>query len=199
MFPEQKFISASSINTHDLSGAAAFFIDSSGYADLKKYVSDQKIPEDVLDYIPGALADIQLDLIITSSQYVGQEVSQLTEFVGDYFNLQFFGREIPLIQFSGKLSMLHGSQDNKKVLMLLYTKLFRLSCVARYNIMPYISFYRECQTTIAGAMLNLNIQRTSDVDDFADVQFKFLVFKHTITQVEDGNPGVDLRYSVTKE
>jgi hypothetical protein len=82
--------------------------------------------------------------------------------------------------------------------MLLYSEVFRLSRVARFRIVPYISFNYHGQTTVSGAFLNLNIARSSNLDDFASVNLNFLVFSQSIINMTNtsGLTKLNTRFSI---
>jgi hypothetical protein len=195
-FKYEDFVKGQSIDTHDYKGSAAFFITSDGYQRFTKAVSNSSggVHVALKDIIPGAMTNFQLDFIIDSIRINNTEVEQLTEYMGDYFNLQFYGRQIPVATITGYISMLRGF-DTKKLFMQLYTDLFRVSKVARFGVVPYISYNYPNITTIAGAFLDMNVDRVSEVQDMSSVAFNFLLFKYSVDNIETGNHEVSITYS----
>jgi hypothetical protein len=186
-----------SLESSDYQGAAAMFVTTDGYSRMKAAISKGGINPDVELAIVSPTVDIKLDLIIENVQFSIADISQISPHMGDTFSMQFLGRDIPVATFSGKLSMLHGF-NTKRVFMLLYSDVFRLSRVARFKVVPHIYFNFPAETTISGAFLNLKIGRTSRIGDFAQVSFQMLVFRHQMTN-EDNVSGItdlDTRYSI---
>jgi len=189
-----------SLESSDYQGAAAMFVTTDGYSRMKAAISKGGINPDVELAIVDPIVDIKLDLIIENVQFSIADISQISPHMGDTFSMQFLGRDIPVATFSGKLSMLHGF-NTKRVFMLLYSDVFRLSRVARFKVVPHIYFNYPAETTISGAFLNLKIGRTSKIDDFAQVSFQMLVFRHQMTN-EDNVSGItelDTRYSIPSD
>ena len=187
---------STSLESGDYEGVASLFITNDGYSRLNEAVYAGAVNPNVKEVILGGMQSIELDLIIEDLSFSIEEAYQVVGYLGDTFNIQYFGKDVPVMTASGKLSVLKGF-NNKRNFVLLYSDVFRLSRVARFGIVPYLTFDAPGETTLSGAFLNLNLTRLAQVDDFINVSFQFLLFSEAIANSfnTSNNKSLDIRYS----
>ncbi len=92
--------------------------------------------------------------------------------MGDMFAIHFFGKAPMTMQLGGYLLEIPG-RDSKAMFMELYTKLFRISKVAKYKIIPILQL---TGLMVQGAFLSVSFQESSSMQDAIPINMEFLVF-----------------------
>lgn len=132
-------------------------------------------------------------MLIESVTFDLADQHMLTEYFGDTFSTVYFGRSPTIIACTGKLSTLAGS-NNKRNFMALYRDVLRLRKVARTGIVPVICF---TGAYARGAFIDMNLERNSNVEDFYNMAFRFLVFDLLFVNARNtsGVTKLDIRFT----
>ncbi len=156
--------------TNEFSGAANIFITKDDY----KVVTDMKGQYLTSSLVENCLKEdkVHLDLIINSCTFSYADHHKLDEHLGDIFTVSYFGKAPITLNISGYL-MEYPRTNAKAYLMELYTKLFRITKVAKHKIVPNIQFVGF---VAQGAMLSLTITENSAIQDAIAFNMQFLVF-----------------------
>jgi hypothetical protein len=137
---------------------------------------------------------IDLDLLIQGIDFTYKERSQIEPMLGDYVSLNFFGKSPMVLSIKASLVDTVDS-EGKKTLMTLYSKLLRISQVAKLGVAPYIDFIGFF---VQGAFLSLGISETSANDNVLNITAQFLVFNMKLKNQENtwqGVKSVDILYN----
>lgn len=182
-----------SLTTADYTGAASIYFDKQDFDAIKKGTSSGEISD-----AAASAFDSSMDYSVISAFFidaVGFDMAdkyQLVEYFGDTFSNLYFGRDPLIISCTGKLSALIGS-NTKRNFMALYRDVLRLRKVAKSGIVPILSFSKAIAK---GAFIDLQLERTTQINDFYNIAFKFLVFQLLIinTTNKSGITQLDIRF-----
>lgn len=188
------FPTGNSFTTADYIGAAHIF-----FSDEDRNTIQAKTADGIISSAAASAFDSSLDYKVTSAiiiETIGFDMADqhmLTEYFGDTFSVVYFGRNPTILTCSGKMSALNGS-NTKRNFMALYRDVLRLRKVARTGIVPCVSF---TGAVAKGGFIDLQLERSSNIDDMYNMNFKFLVFQLIFLNEinKSGITKLDIRYS----
>ena len=162
-----------SLTTADYTGAAYICFSEVDYDNLETKVVKGIISSAAASAFDKAMGyRVTGNLLIDSVNFELADVHMLTEYFGDTFSTIYFGRAPTILSCNGKLSALNGN-NTKRNFMALYRDVMRLRKVARMGIVPVICF---TGAYARGGFIDLTLERNSNVDDYYNLSFRFLVF-----------------------
>jgi hypothetical protein len=174
----------------DFQGVARLFLTRSAQELARK---STVIPQELLDQYLLADGTLDVDLLIQSVDFTYRDRSQIEPMLGDYFSMHFYGKSPMVLAIRGKLIDTPEYQG-KKALAALYTRLFRMSQVAKHKVAPYLDFTGYF---VQGAFLGMDIVETSQNDTVLDITAQFLVFNMQLKNQGNirGVKSVDILYN----
>ncbi len=178
----------SSYETADFTGAAVLELTLEDLEKLEDLASKGWVDYYIVSNILQSNL-LALDMLITDVDFTIGEHHKLEEHIGDTYALDFFGKAPIIINAKAQLIDLDGNNSKYK-LMLLYTQLFRLSKVIRWQIVPQLRFV-GCNCSVA--FLELGITESMTQADTLQINMSLLALD--ITYFNSAN--VSGNYEVT--
>lgn len=166
--PSDYYTATTSYFTSDFSSIARFVI-----------LDGDKLTND-----PNDGSQLDLDLLVNSVTCSFSEHNRIMPYLGDFYNIHFYGRAPLVAQINGTLVDAVGNY-NKAYLISLYKNTLRLKAVARSEICPCLIF-PGC--TLQGPLAGMNIDESSDSPDVLNVSMRMIVMR--MLAVSENNAGI---------